>query len=66
MTTRDIFHRLRVGLALLVGFLVGKFLGEHFGHHASEFFIGGFLLGFLLTHALYWIIDRAFGDRAPL
>ncbi|MDF9393237.1 MULTISPECIES: hypothetical protein [Methylococcus] len=66
MTTRDIFHRLRVGLALLVGFLVGKSLGEHFGHHASEFFIGGFMLGFLLTHAIYWIIDRTFSGRAPL
>jgi hypothetical protein len=45
---------------------VGKLLGGHFGHHASEFFIGGFMLGFLLTHALYWVIDRAFGRRAPL
>ncbi|MEW6039047.1 MAG: hypothetical protein AB1648_12455 [Pseudomonadota bacterium] len=63
MTTREIFHRLRVGLALLVGFVVGKFLGEHFRHHASEFFIGGFLLGFLLTHALYWVIETLSGDR---
>ncbi|MDD2767486.1 MAG: hypothetical protein PHT19_02050 [Methylococcus sp.] len=64
MTTQDIFHRLRVGLALLAGFVSGKLLGEYFQHHASEFFIGGFLLGFLLTQGVYWIIDSLFGDRS--
>lgn len=61
MTTHDIFHRLRVGLSLVVGFVLGKFLGEYFQHHASEFFIGGFLGGVILTHGFYRLIDILLG-----
>jgi cytosine/uracil/thiamine/allantoin permease len=64
VSTKDIFHRLRVGLSLVVGFLLGKFLAEQFPHHASEFFSGGFLLGVILTQAVYWVIETLSGDRS--
>ncbi len=57
MTTNQIFHRLRIGLALVVGFMAGKLLAEGMQHHASEFFIGGFMSGFLLTRAVFWVLD---------
>lgn len=60
--TREIFHRLRMGLSLVVGFLLGKFLAEQFPHHASEFFSGGFLLGVILTQGLYWAIEALMRD----
>ncbi|QJD28903.1 hypothetical protein [Methylococcus geothermalis] len=63
MTTQDIFHRLRVGLSLVVGFVSGKLLAGHFQHHPSEFFIGGFLLGVIFTQGLYWVIETLSGDR---
>ncbi|HWP00463.1 MAG TPA: hypothetical protein VNL74_07555 [Methylococcus sp.] len=64
MSTKEIFHRLRVGLSLIVGFLLGKLLAERFPHHASEFFSGGFLLGVILTQAVYWAIGALTGDRS--
>lgn len=57
MNTQEIFKRLRIGLALVVGFASGKLLATHFGHHASEFFIGGFGLGVVLTQGFFWWLD---------
>jgi hypothetical protein len=65
MTTQDIFHRLRVGLSLVVGFVSGKLLAGHSSTTPSEFFIGGFMLGFLLTQGLYWLIETLSGGRKP-
>lgn len=56
-STQEIFKRLRIGLALVVGFVSGKLLAATMGHHASEFFIGGFGLGVVFTHGVYWLID---------
>jgi hypothetical protein len=58
MNTDEIFKRLRIGFALVVGFLFGKVLGEVMGHHPSEFFVVGFGVGVILTHAAYWLYDR--------
>ena len=66
MTTHQIFHRLRIGLALVVGFVSGKLLAEGMQHHASEFFIGGFMSGFLLTRAAFWALDIWTGKRGTV
>jgi hypothetical protein len=65
MTTNQIFQRLRIGLALVVGFVSGKLLAEGMQHHASEFFIGGFMSGFLLTRAAFWVLDVWRTDGGP-
>jgi hypothetical protein len=62
MNTSEIVHRLRIGLALVVGFLTGKMLAQTLQHHASEFFIGGFMLGFLLTRLAFRIYDQWTGS----
>ncbi|GAB6046594.1 hypothetical protein JCM19379_04170 [Methyloparacoccus murrellii] len=58
MNIEEIVKRLRIGLALLLGYLCGKGLGSWAGHHASEFFVLGFGLGVLLTQAAFWQLDR--------
>ena len=60
-STQEIFKRLRIGSALVVGYLVGKWLGTYMGHHASEFFIVGFGLGVVGTQGLFWILQRGRG-----
>lgn len=57
MDTSEIIRRLRIGLALVVGFLTGKALAVTLQHHASEFFIGGFLLGFIFTQLIFRAFD---------
>ncbi len=56
MSTDDIFKRLRIGLALMVGYASGKGLGAWVGHHPSECFIAGFAGGVLLTQWLFYRI----------
>lgn len=65
MNTDEIIKRLRIGLALVVGYLTGKGLGQFMGHHPSEFFVAGFGLGVILTHAAYWAFDRWVSKRDP-
>lgn len=63
MNTDEIIKRLRIGLALVVGYLLGKGLGQIMGHHLSEFFVAGFGAGVILTHAGYWVFDRWASQR---
>jgi hypothetical protein len=63
MNTDEIFKRLRIGFALIVGYLAGKGLGQLMGHHPSEFFVVGFGLGVILTQGAFWRLDRWRGDR---
>lgn len=63
MNTKEIFRRLRIGSALVVGFFTGKFLATTMQHHASEFFIGGFGVGFVLTQLVYWSIESLSGSK---
>lgn len=65
MNTSEITHRLRIGLALVVGFLTGKTLAGALPHHASEFFIGGFMLGFMLTRLIFRGFDYWGGRSSP-
>ncbi len=65
MQTGEIFHRLRIGLSLVVGFISGKLLASTLQHHASEFFIGGFMLGVIFTWLVYWGIDALMGEHDP-
>jgi len=58
MNTDEIFKRLRIGLALVVGYLAGKGLGQLMGHHPSEFFVVGFGAGVILTQGAFWLWDR--------
>lgn len=58
MNTDEIFKRLRIGLALVMGYLAGKGLGQLMGHHPSEFFVVGFGLGVILTQGAFWLLDR--------
>ena len=58
MNTDEIFKRLRIGFALVMGYLAGKSLGQLMGHHPSEFFVVGFGLGVILTQAAFWLLDR--------
>ena len=65
MNTGEMTKRLRIGLALVVGFATGKLLATHLGHHASEFFIGGFGIGVVLTQGAFWLLDNlSGGDRS--
>ena len=58
MNTDEIFKRLRIGLALVVGYLAGKGLGQLMGHHPSEFFVAGFGAGVILTQGAFWLWNR--------
>ena len=58
MNTDEIFKRLRIGFALVIGYLAGKGLGQLMGHHHSEFFVVGFGLGVILTQGGFWLLDR--------
>jgi hypothetical protein len=58
MNTDEIFKRLRIGLALVMGYLAGKGLGQLMGHHPSEFFVVGFGLGVILTQGAFWLLGR--------
>ena len=58
MNTDEIFKRLRIGLALVMGYLAGKGLGQLMGHHPSEFFVVGFGAGVILTQGAFWLWDR--------
>ena len=57
--------RLRIGVALIVGYFAGTAVGQVMGHHVSEFFTLGFLTGALLTQAVFWLVDRG-RKRNPL
>ncbi len=63
MNTDEIFKRLRIGFALVMGYLAGKGLGQLMGHHPSEFFVAGFGLGVILTQAAFWWLNRRTGPR---
>lgn len=58
MTTAEIRTRLRLGLALVVGYLAGQFMRQAVGHHPSEFFVLGFGAGVILTQGGFWLYDR--------
>jgi hypothetical protein len=57
MNPTEIKQRLRIGLALLIGYLSGKGLGLFLGHHPSESFVVGSLLGVLGTQGCFWLYD---------
>ncbi|MGX2042133.1 hypothetical protein ACWJKU_18700 [Methylocaldum sp. MU1018] len=63
MSTEEIFRRLRIGSALVVGFFTGKFLAATMQHHASEFFVGGFGAGVVLTQFVYWSLASLSGGK---
>lgn len=58
MKPTEIKQRLRIGLALFIGYLSGKGLGLFLGHHPSESFVVGSLLGVLGTQGSFWLYDR--------
>ena len=58
MNTDEIFRRLRIGLALIVGYISGQGLAQLDEQYGSELFVLGFLLGFFLTRAGFWGVDR--------
>lgn len=58
MNHTELKLRLRIGLALLVGYFTGKALGTLLGHHPSESFVIGSLLGVLGTQGGFWLYDR--------
>lgn len=57
--TEEIFRRLRIGSALVVGYGVGQGLAHYMGHHYSEFFMAGFAVGVVATQGLYWLIKQS-------
>jgi hypothetical protein len=65
MNTEEIFKRLKIGGAIVVGFFAGKFAAGLGGSHASEFFIGGFGLGVILTQGAFWMYDKLTGKEPP-
>ena len=58
MNTDEIFKRLRIGLALVMGYLAGRGLGQLMGHHESEFFVVGFGVAVIMTQGAFWLWDR--------
>jgi len=58
MNHTELKKRLRIGLALLIGYFTGKGLGLFLGHHPSESFVVGSLLGVLGTQGSFWLYDR--------
>ncbi|MFM8443779.1 MAG: hypothetical protein ACKN9W_10645, partial [Methylococcus sp.] len=58
MNTDEILNRLRIGLALIVGYISGQGLAQLDEQYGSELFVLGFLLGFFLTRAGFWGVDR--------
>lgn len=58
MNTTELYIRLRLGLAIVVGFALGRYLASVMGHHASEFFVAGFAAGVVLTQGLFHIHQR--------
>jgi hypothetical protein len=65
MTRSDILTRLKIGLALVVGYVTGTAAARYFGHHGSEFFSGGFLFGVLATQGLCRAIGKYRTLSAP-
>jgi uncharacterized membrane protein YfcA len=63
MNTDEIIKRLRIGLALVIGYVAGNGLGQLMGHHPSEFFVVGFGLGVIVTQAGFWLLDRRRENR---
>jgi hydrogenase/urease accessory protein HupE len=55
MHVQEFFIRLRIGIALLVGYFSGESLRSISGEHASEFFVLGFSLGVIVVHGFYWV-----------
>jgi hypothetical protein len=58
MNHTEIKQRLRIGLALFIGYLTGKGLEIFLGQHPSESFVLGSLLGVLGTQGSFWCYDR--------
>jgi hypothetical protein len=58
MHTDEILGRLRIGLALIVGYLSGNGLARIDGQYGSELFVLGFLLGFFLTRVGFRGLDK--------
>ena len=58
MNHTELKKRLRIGLALLIGYFTGKGLGLFLGHHPSESFVIWSLLGVLGTQGSIWLYDR--------
>jgi hypothetical protein len=58
MNHTELKQRLRIGLALVIGYFTGKELGILLGHHPSESFVIGSLLGVLGTQGSFWWYDR--------
>ena len=57
MNHTEIKQRLRIGLALFIGYLTGKGLEIFLGQHPSESFVLGSLLGVLGTQGCFWLYD---------
>ena len=58
MNTDEILNRLRIGLALIVGYISGHGLAGLDEQHGSELFVIGFLLGFFLTRLGFWGLEK--------
>ncbi len=58
MNTDEILNRLRIGLALIVGYLSGHGLAQLNEQYGSELFVLGCLLGFFLTRAGFWGLEK--------
>jgi|GEM_PF-2397078 len=58
MNTDETLNRLRIGLALIVGYLSGHGLAQLDEQYGSELFVLGFLLGFFLTRLGFWGLEK--------
>jgi len=58
MNTDEILNRLRIGLALIVGYISGHGLARLDEQYGSELFVFGLLLGFFLTRLGFWGLEK--------
>jgi len=59
----DFFRRLRIAVAILVGFFCGRYAAQAAENHASEVFSAAFLGGVLVTQGLLKVLSTLTGKR---
>jgi hypothetical protein len=52
----EFLKRVRLAVAIVVGFVAGRLAADYVGHHRSEIFSGVFLLGVILIQGVFKLL----------
>lgn len=60
---QEFMKRIRIAIAIMVGYVLGRVASEYAAVHQPEVFSGGFLMGVLVTQGLFKLWELRGRDR---